>query len=206
MHASHHVRRSRLGRLGTAVLIATTLTVAGTAAGCSSDDVVTVTTSSEHTSADHLAVADAWVKAVPSGMTGAFGTLVNSGDSDIRLESVTTEAAAMVELHETVSDGAGGMTMRPKEGGFTIKAGGKHELAPGGDHIMLMQVTGPLTPGEEITLVLHFTDGSTDTVTALVKDFTGADEKYSGSGATPSASPSEGMDGMSGMESGSDGS
>lgn len=213
MPVPHHVRRTRFGRLGAAALVATvatTLTIAGTTAGCSSD-LVTVSTGSHTKDADHVTVSDAWVKATPSGMTGAFATVVNDGDAAIRLESVTTDQARRVELHETVGDAAGAMTMRPKEGGFTIKAHGRHELAPGGDHIMLMDLTGALTPGEEVALVLHFADGSRRTVTALVKDFTGADEKYAGSGATPSAAPSsadgmDGMPGMSGTESGSDGS
>jgi hypothetical protein len=206
MHALT-IRRST--RLGAALVAAATLALAGTTAGCSADDDKTTTTgTAQSTSADQVTVSDAWVKAVPSGMTGAFGVLANDGDREVRLESVSSDRAGMVELHETVSDGSGGMTMRPKEGGFTIAAGDEHELAPGGDHIMLMGVTGALAPGEEIELVLHFEDGSTKTVTALVKDFTGADETYSGDAATPSMDPemdSE-MDSEMDMESGSDGS
>lgn len=202
MHVHTHAHRTRITRLGAAILVATTLTAV--TAGCSTDDVVTVSTGPTHHAASHLTVSDAWVKA-GSAMTGAFATLSNDGTSDIRLESVTTDVAGKVELHETVSDGAGGMTMRPKQGGFTIKAGGRHELAPGGDHIMLMALTRALTPGEEVSLVLHLSDGSTEKVTALVKDFTGADEKYAGSGTSPSGSPSS-MGEMSQMGSGSDGS
>lgn len=201
MHASTPVRRHRLGRLGTAILLGASLVAAGATAGCSSDDVVTVS-SGEKAAAHRLSVSDAWIKAAPSGMTGAFATLTNEGDAALRLVSVTTDRAGKVELHETVGDGAGGMTMRPKEGGFTIAAGARHELAPGGDHLMLMNLTGALTPGEEVDLVLHLADGSTKIVTALVKDFTGADEKYAGTGSTPSA----GMSGMDGTGSGSDGS
>jgi copper(I)-binding protein len=124
---------------------------------------------------------------------------VNEGGAEARLESVTTGLAARVELHETVSDGSGGMTMRPKEGGFTIAAGKSHELAPGGDHIMLMELAKPAVAGEEVELVLHFADGSTETVTALVKDFTGADEKYTGSG-TGGMSDMSGMSGMDGTD------
>ena len=188
-------RRTRIARLGAAILLTTTLTAV--TVGCGTDEAATLTAASGSTAATHLTVSDAWVKA-GSGMTGAFALLSNDGDRALRLESVTTDVAGTVELHETVSDGAGGMTMRPKEGGFTIQPGGRHALAPGGDHIMLMDLARTLTPGEEISLVLHLSDGSTRTVTALVKDFTGADEKYSGS-------PS-GMDDMAGMGTGSDGS
>lgn len=201
MHVPHPARRTRIRRLGAAVLVATGAFAVPTACSSQAD---TVTSSSTHDSA-YLAVADAWVKAAPSGMTGAFATLTNDGGDDIRLTSVTTERATTVELHETVSDGAGGMTMRPRKGGFTIKARGSHQLAPGGDHIMLMGLTGPFAPGEQIRLVLHLSDGSTKTMTALVKDFAGADEKYAGSGSSASPSGTPSMDGMSGMGSGSDG-
>lgn len=196
--------RQRSTRLGAALVTAATLALAGTTAGCSADDQTTKTGTARSTSADKVTVSDAWVKAVPTGMTGAFAVLANDGDREVRLESVSTDRTGKVELHETVSDGSGGMTMRPKDGGFTIAAGDEHELAPGGDHIMLMGVTQALAPGEEIELVLHFADGSTRTVTALVKDFTGAEEKYDGDGATSEMDPE--MESEMDMESGSDGS
>lgn len=199
MHAAPRVRRTLPARIGAAALVGTTLALAGTLTACSTDDVVTVSTGSDQKAAASVTISDAWIKAAPSGMTGAFGILANTSGEDVRLESVAIDVAGKVELHETVSDGAGGMTMRPKEGGFTIAADGKHELAPGGDHIMLMDLKRAVVPGEKVTLVLHFSDGSTKSVTALAKDFTGADEKYSGNGEMSGGD-------MSGMESGSDGS
>jgi copper(I)-binding protein len=191
-------RRTRIARLGAAALLATTLTTL--TVGCSTDRVGTIATASKDTEAARLTVSDAWVKA-GSGMTGAFALLSNDGDKTLRLESVTTDVADKVELHETVSDGTGGMTMRPKDGGFTVRPAGRHALAPGGDHIMLMGLDRTLVPGEEVRLVLHLSDGSTQTVRALVKDFTGADEKYSGSEGSPS-----GMGDMTDMGAASDGS
>jgi copper(I)-binding protein len=198
MHLHVPVRRPQVRRLAAAILLTTTLTA--TTAGCS-HDLITVSTGSS-TDAAHLTVSDAWVKAAPSGMTGAFATLANDSGDALRLISVTTDRAATVELHETVGDGVGGMTMRPRKGGFTIKAHAAHRLAPGGDHLMLMGLDRALAPGERVAFVLHLSDGSTKTVTALVKDFTGAQEKYSGT--SPSASPT-GMAGMTGTEPGSDG-
>ena len=192
MHA-----RTSLRWAGTAIAVATTLTLVGTASGCGSDDDTTTSTTFR-TDAAAGTVSDTWVKAARSGMTGAFGVLENDGSDDVRLESVSTDAAAMAELHETVDDGSGGTTMRPKEGGFTVDPGRSHELEPGGDHIMLMRLTRALTPGEKIALTLHFADGSTETVTALVKDFNGGEEKYAGDGSLTG-----GMSGATG--SGSDG-
>ena len=125
-----------------------------------------------------LVVTDPWVKAAEDGMTSAFAIVTNNTDTDLVLTSVTTEASEMVELHQTAEDGSGGMSMEEKEGGFPIPAGEELLLEPGGDHIMLMSLTAPLAPGDEVELVLAFEDGTEHPVTATVKDFAGANENY----------------------------
>lgn len=125
-----------------------------------------------------LSMQDPWVKAAPSGMTAAFGTLVNDGDQDVTLVGATTEASGVVELHETVQNDDGTMAMQEREGGFTVPAGSTHELAPGGDHLMMMELARALKPGETVTLRLELEDGSTTEIDATVKRFTGAEEEY----------------------------
>ncbi len=68
--------------------------------------------------------------------------------------------------------------MRPKTGGLTVPAEGAHELVPGGDHLMLMDLTQPLQPGAEVALTVVFEDGSELPVTAQVRDFAGGNEEY----------------------------
>ncbi len=68
--------------------------------------------------------------------------------------------------------------MRPKDGGIVLAAGGSHELAPGGDHLMLMGLTAPLEPGSDFELTVQFEDGSTLPTTVQVRDFAGANEEY----------------------------
>lgn len=125
-----------------------------------------------------LTVTDPWIKATDESMTAVFGTLVNHTDEEITVVAASTEVAGLVELHEVVSDGSGGTVMQPKSGGFTIPAGGTHELVAGGDHIMVMELDRELSPGEEVDVTLELADGSTLDVTALVKPFSGADEEY----------------------------
>jgi len=138
---------------------------------------------------------DAWVKAVDSGMTALFGVLENHTAKDVTLISATSPASPMIQLHETVSDGAGGTKMQEKQGGFLVKAnGGQHVLAPGQDHIMLMGITAPLKAGTTINFVLTFSDGTTLKVTAPVKTFAAGQESYAPSGTTGTGS----MPGMSG--------
>jgi periplasmic copper chaperone A len=140
-------------------------------AGCSSDPAEPTETAATVT------VGDAWVKAVDTGMTSAFGHLANTGSDDVRIVSATSPAAGRVELHEVVSDGAA-MVMREKDGGIVIPAGAEIDLQPGGDHLMLMDVTEPLVPGNDVEIVATFDDGSTLPITAQVRDFAGAEENY----------------------------
>ena len=125
-----------------------------------------------------VTIEDAWVKSADEGMSAAFGTLLNSGDDDVTVVSVTSEASDMIELHETVENEAGEMVMREKDGGFVIPAGGKLALEPGANHIMLMGLSGPLTAGSDVTFTLTFKDGTTQDFTARVKEFSGANESY----------------------------
>lgn len=127
-----------------------------------------------------VTIDDAWVKATDEDMSAAFGTLNNSGADAVTIVSAETEAAGMVELHETVENEAGEMVMREIEGGFSIPADGSFELTPGANHIMLMGLTGALSAGDEVTVTLTFSDDSTYEFTAPVKDYSGANENYEG--------------------------
>ncbi|MCV0333738.1 copper chaperone PCu(A)C [Microbacterium maritypicum] len=138
------------------------------------------TESASRPAGDAVTIEDAWVKSAEEGMSAGFGTLVNSGDDDVTVVSVTSEASNMLELHETVENEAGEMVMREKDGGFVIPAGGKLALEPGGNHIMMMDLTGPLTAGSDVTFTLTFSDDSTYEFTAPVKDYSGANENYEG--------------------------
>ena len=135
-----------------------------------------------------VTIDDAWVKSADDGMSAAFGTLVNSGGDDVTVVSVTSDASTMLELHETVENEAGEMVMREIAGGFVIPAGGELALEPGGNHIMLMDLTAPLTAGDQATFTLTFSDDSTYEFTAPIKDYSGANENYE------SGDEHEGMD------------
>ena len=151
------------------------------------------------TSAEGLTLVDPWVKAAEEGMTSAFGTLTNATGRALQLISASTPSAGMVELHETMGDGSGGMSMQEKEGGFPIPDGGELVLEPGGDHLMLMDLSAPLRPGDEVELTLQCEDGTELVVTATVKDFAGAQEHYepegsAGSGASDGGGEHDGHD------------
>ena len=157
-------------------------------------------------SAEGLALVDPWVKAAEEGMTAAFGTLANDTGRDLQLIAASTPSAGMVELHETASDGSGGMSMQEKEGGFPVPDGGELVLAPGGDHLMLMDLPAPLQPGDEVELTLQCEDGTELTVTATVKDFAGAQEHYEPEGSAGSGASDAGgaHDGHAGHDADTD--
>ncbi|MFJ5923111.1 copper chaperone PCu(A)C [Kitasatospora sp. NPDC092948] len=124
-----------------------------------------------------VTVKDPWVKAADSEMTGVFGTLVNTTGGKVTVVSGTSTVSEKTELHE-VADVDGKPTMRQKAGGFEIPAGASHELKPGADHIMLMGLTKPVKPGDEVTVTLTLDDGRTVKFTAVAKAFAGAKEDY----------------------------
>jgi len=128
------------------------------------------------TMADQVTVTDAWVKEptmAMADMTGMFAVIENTGTSEVVLVGGSTDVANMIEVHE-VTDGK----MREIDGGLAIVAGATSTLAPGGNHIMLMDLTTELLVGEEITVTLTFADGSTLDVTATVKTAAGGNETY----------------------------
>ncbi|WP_061018763.1 copper chaperone PCu(A)C [Microbacterium sp. CCH5-D1] len=146
--------------------------------GCTPES--TPTESAPRPAGETVTIEDAWVKSADEGMSAGFGTLVNSGDDDVTVVSVASEASNMLELHETVENEAGEMVMREKDGGFIIPAGGSLPLEPGANHIMMMDLTGPLTAGSDVTFTLTFSDDSTFEFTAPVKEYSGANENYEG--------------------------
>lgn len=132
--------------------------------------------------APSVIVEDAWVRATKgtkdTSMTAAFMSLTNPGDTDITLTSASSATAPMVQLHEMVMGTDGAMMMQQVEGGFVIPAGGHMHLEPGGNHVMMMGLTKELAPGDEVSFTLTFSDGSTQEITAPVKEFTEEEPHY----------------------------
>lgn len=85
----------------------------------------------------------------------AYLTIVNHGSRDDRLVSVTAPVGREVQIHDmTVSDGV--MTMRELPDGLAVPAGQTVALEPGGRHLMIMGLTGPLAKGQSLDLTLRF--------------------------------------------------
>lgn len=120
-----------------------------------------------------VVVLNAYVRATDEPMTGAFMIIQNASDEAVSLVSATADISGMVEIHEVVN----GM-MQKKEGGIAIPAGAEAELKPGGDHIMMMGLSGPVDVGSEVALSLTFSDGTVIDVLAPVKEVNAEQEHY----------------------------
>lgn len=123
-----------------------------------------------------ITITDAWVREPAEGQTlsAAYGTITNSGDTDITLVGASVPFDATVEIHETLMGDDGAMQMQEREDGFVIPAGETFELEPGGPHIMMIDIDpGDIVGGIEVTLI--FDDGTELTVTAPVRTLDGTD-------------------------------
>lgn len=176
--------------------------LAFTAAACSKDDNAsskspqsTSSTSSKVTMATSLKASDGWAKAAESGMSAAFGTWKNTGNEPVVITGASGDAGP-VQLHVTTKT-ANGMEMK-QTSNFTLAPGGTLKLAPGGNHLMFMNLSKALAAGDEQQLTVTFKDGSSTKLTFPVRAYDGAKEKYSDAGSGD-ASPSSGASGTSEM-------
>ncbi len=124
-----------------------------------------------------LTLEDGVVRSAETGMTAGFGTLVNTGEAAVTVVEASSDAAAVMELHEVVETD-GEMVMQEKASGFVIGAGESYVLEPGGDHVMFLDLTDPIEAGETVTWTAGLDDGSTVTFTVPVRDIAAGDEEY----------------------------
>ena len=115
----------------------------------------------------------AWARTSPASAEAgaAYMTLTNTSASDVELvgAAVPSSVAATAEVHET-SMAEGGMMSMKQVASVTVPANGSVELAPGGFHIMILQLAEPLVAGEDIPITLSFAEGEDVQVIAEVRD------------------------------------
>lgn len=120
--------------------------------------------------AGDLVITQPWSRATPGGAkTGAgYLTIENKGGAPDRLVAVSGDVAGRIEVHEmAVNNGV--MTMRPLEKGLVIEPGKTVALAPGGYHLMLMELKSPLKQGDKLPVTLEFEKAGKVAVTLEVQ-------------------------------------
>ena len=110
--------------------------------------------------AEFARVDQSWARASigTARPAAAYLTLVNEGSRDVTLTAIETPLAGRAEVHET-TEKDGVMRMVPA-GPQRLPPGASVQMAPGGLHIMLMDLKEPLVQGGTLPLTLRFADGS----------------------------------------------
>ncbi len=111
----------------------------------------------EEIKAGDLAIDNPWSRATPTGAKVGAGymTITNKGSAADRLIGASTTAAGRVVIHEMAMKN-NITTMRPLTGGLPIEPGKTVTLAPGGYHMMLMDLKAPLKQGQKVPVTLEF--------------------------------------------------
>ena len=122
--------------------------------------------------AGSLEINDLWVRGSVPGQTNGAGYMqINnpSGVSD-RLLSAQSEASTRLELHTVLTEN--GVAKMRQVQGIDIPAKGSATLAPGGFHLMFLQLTGPFKQGDSVPVVLKFEKAGEVRVNFTVKPST----------------------------------
>lgn len=183
------LRPSRSGLLGMNKiprrLIRTTIAIAVAAlavSACSDGD-------------DGVTVEGAWARTSPvSAQAGAAYFEISSADADALVgASVDSSVAGKVEIHETsmvamgegemgedemadgeadsgAMEGAGDVMQMREIGRIELPAGDTVVLEPGGLHIMMLDLAGPLETGDTFDLTLDFETAPDQVISVEVRD------------------------------------
>ena len=129
-----------------------------------------------------IEISDTWVKSsemsMVGGMTAVYGTITNNSNQDVVLVGGQTDVTDRVEIHEMAMSG-GEMVMQQIEGGLVIPAGETVTLEPGGNHMMLMDLSKAVIAGETISVTFDLEGADDITIEGIMaKPAEGGDENY----------------------------
>ncbi len=159
--------------------------VLGACGDDSGDADATPGTSAEATT-DAITIDGAWARTSPmmAGTGAAYFTITSSVDDVLLGASVDPAIAGSIQLHETKMATATTMTgdsamtgdsmapmmeMAPVDR-ITLPAGSPVALAPGGLHLMLLDLQAPLEAGQTFTLTVTLDEAGTRDVQVTVRD------------------------------------
>lgn len=121
-------------------------------------------------------VSNAWARATVAAQKAGGAYLDIRSAAAVRLVGAASPVAARTEIHNMTMEG-GVMKMFPVDG-IDIAAGQTVRLAPGGYHVMLLDLKRQLKAGDRVplTLTIERADKSRTTVevSAEVRDIAGA--------------------------------
>jgi copper(I)-binding protein len=121
---------------------------------------------------DQIVIQDPWVQEVPpvSKNSAAYMKIENVSGVASALVSGDSDVARVIEFHEIVKTSDGLMKMQ-KLPQLAVPAHGNVTLAPGGYHVMLIDLQRKLKVGDEVKIHLVFEGGIERTIVAPVRKY-----------------------------------
>ncbi len=121
-------------------------------------------------SLNELVIQGAWARPASAGENGAaYFVIENWTTTDDILLSVSSEIASATEVHMSMGDANGVMSMQMQESN-PVPAKDTVKFEPGGLHVMFVELTQDFQVGDTITLTLNFEKAGSMTVEAPVKE------------------------------------
>ncbi len=119
------------------------------------------------TAGENIVVSDPWARASVTATGAAYLTLENVGAENDALVEVRSDVAEKAEIHDMTMDD---MVMRMRKlDRLALPASETVRLAPGGLHIMLIRLHGPLAEGDAVPLTLVFESAGEIGISATVR-------------------------------------
>ena len=118
----------------------------------------------DETPSGSLDAEDRWVRpAMSGGNTTAYFSYTNTLDVSDTLQSMESNAASEVQVHESYRTEDGMMGMREIEE-IILKAGEILRLEPGGFHMMLIDLNVDIRPEDSVSIILNWKIAGRDTL------------------------------------------
>lgn len=116
-----------------------------------------------------LAIESAWASATPGGarVAGAYLTIINTGAAADALLSASSPRAERVEIHETVVQDDIARMQRIDR--LAIPAHGALAMAPGGMHVMFVNINSAFIENQRAQLTLRFQNAGDVTIDLPVR-------------------------------------
>lgn len=120
--------------------------------------------------AGEVGVVAAFLRPAAAGQatSALYFTICNRGAAGDALIAVRSSLADAIEIHETTKSDAGVASMAPLAR-LDVAAGAATALAPGGRHVMLIGLRGPIAVGAEERFTLIFEKAGEIEVTAIAR-------------------------------------
>jgi periplasmic copper chaperone A len=125
-----------------------------------------------HAAETGVTMSHPWMRTIiPSRPAAGYFTLSNDSATTRALTGAQSPACGTLMLHKSISEN--GVERMVMEKRIPVPAHGQLTFAPGGYHLMCMQPTKEVRPGNSVPVTLKFADGGTLTASFPVRGISG---------------------------------